>query len=82
MNNNFISKMFKTLVYNGVVFGDYTWDDEKQSIIGKKGRYLTPKKLNYGSIVKIRKKGVLYTIIIEDLSVQMNNIVENKVEQI
>ena len=66
--------MIKAVVYDGIVFTDYSWDFEKQAIIGMKARYMNVKKLNYGSIVKLRKNGITYTIIIERLSEQMNEL--------
>lgn len=63
--------MIKTVVYDNNIFYDYAWDFQKQSIIGRNGRYLNANKLNYGSVVKLKKNGIIYTVIIEKLSEQM-----------
>ena len=70
--------MIKAVVYDGKVFSEYAWDYTKKAIIGVKGRYLTVKKLNYGSIVKLKNNGVNYKIIIERLTEQMDELLNVK----
>jgi hypothetical protein len=66
--------MIKAVRYNGTIFYDYSWDYQKKAVVGRNGRYLQPNKLNYGSIVKLKQNGTLYTVIIEKLSEEMDKL--------
>jgi hypothetical protein len=72
--------MIRRVVYDGETFNEYSWDYHKKAIIGRNGRYLKPNRLKYGSIVNIKKNGIIYTVILEKLEEQMDELQKKMTE--
>ena len=73
--------MNSTVIYNGMVFHGYTWDYEKQLVIGKRDRHLKPNVLKYGRICTLIKDYGPFTVNIDKLAIQMDILKKKKEDE-